>query len=61
MIESAHSHDFKVLLDLFDKAVEVDLRNFQSFLKFLQYLIDLEVFFCVKFVKLVFFILPVIQ
>lgn len=35
MIESAHSYDFKVLLDLLDEGVEVDLRNFQCFLKFL--------------------------
>lgn len=54
MVESPHRHDFEVLLDLLYEAVKVDLWNFQCFLKFLQYLIDLEVLFGIEFMKLVF-------
>lgn len=53
MIQSAHRNDFKILLDLLDEAMEIDLRHFQCFLKLLEYLVDLEIFFCVEFVKLV--------
>lgn len=53
MIQPAHRNDFKILLDLLDEAMEIDLRDFQCFLKLLEYLVNLEIFFCVEFVKLV--------